>query len=74
MRRCIDKAGGLDRYILSEPKTEAQSQVAAELRSLLQVRMPQTTRLHGSNVLPTVFSGGTPASARDSRSSAESSI
>ena len=35
--RCIDKAGGLDRYILSEPKSEATSHVAAELRALLQV-------------------------------------
>ena len=38
MCRCIDKAGGLDRYILSEPKSEAQSHVAAELRSMLQVQ------------------------------------
>ena len=35
MRRCIDKAGGLDRYILSQPKTEAISFVAAELRKRL---------------------------------------
>lgn len=34
-RRCIDKAGGLDRYILSQPKTEANSFVAAELRERL---------------------------------------
>ena len=34
-RRCIDKAGGLDRYILSQPKSEAQSLVAAELRERL---------------------------------------
>lgn len=40
--RCIDKAGGLDRYILSQPKSEANSFVAAELRErLLAVQSSQ---------------------------------
>ena len=49
--RCIDKAGGLDRYLLKSPETELASDVGLKLKAEIIARQ-QLDRAGAQNMLP----------------------